>query len=119
MLTETELSSMRTVAAEALPGTAIVQTQAWTSDGGGGGSVAWTPSGTVDCRVAPINMAGENEGMTGGRISADSEYVITLPADTAIDTNARLLIDGETYNVEATRDRSWNVTTRVEAKKAA
>ena len=118
LLSDSELADLRATAATALPGTAIVMTQAWTSDGGGGGSVAWTASGTVDCRVAPVGGYGASEGQTGGRISPDAEFIITLPASTTVDTNARLVIDGDTFNVEAVRDRSWNVTTRVEAKKA-
>lgn len=117
MLTPTELSSMRSVAAEALPGTAVIQANVWTSDGGGGGSVAWTASGTVGCRIAPLLTSFEGE--TGSRITPTAEYVITLPAETTITTNSRILSAGGTFNVEAIRERSWNTTTRVEAKKAA
>lgn len=120
MLTETELSSMRSVAAQALPGTAVIQAQTFVSDGGGGGSTTWAPSGTVDCRVVPVALgAGANEGLTGGRITPDSTYVITLPAETSVTTNSRIISAGGTFNVEAIRERSWNVTTRVEARKAA
>jgi head-tail adaptor len=117
LLTDAELTSMRATASEALPGSAVIQTSAYTSDGGGGGSYGWTASGTVACRIAPLNSAGEGESTNGGRISANAEYIVTLPPSTSVDTNSRLVIDSQTYNVELVRDRSWNVTTRVEVQK--
>lgn len=108
---------MRSTAEEALPGTAIIQSQAYVSDGGGGGSQAWTAAGTEPCRIAPIGGHSAGEGLTGGRISADAEYVVTLPSDADLTTDSRLIIDSETFNVEAIRDRSWNVSTRVEVVK--
>ena len=119
MLTPADLASLRAVTAEALPGTAILQTQAWTSDGGGGGTTAWTASGTVACRLAPVIGPGMREEQVGGRIQADTQFIVTLPADTSVTTNSRILTAGGTFNVEAIRERSWNVTTRVECKKAA
>ena len=114
MLTDAELSAMRTIAAEALPGTAVVSSVARTSDSGGGDTLAWTASGTVACRLAPISG---NEREIGDRISADADYIVTLPGTVSVTTNSRLVIAGGTFNVEAIRDRSWNTTTRVEVVK--
>lgn len=111
MLTEAQLTAMRTVAEDAMPGTAVVQSRSFSSDGGGGGSLAWTASGTVACRIAPIRGA---EREIGDRISPDADSIVTLPFDTTLDTDARLVIDSRTYNVEAIRERSWPVTKRVE-----
>lgn len=105
---------MRASAETALPGTAVVQSQAFASDGGGGGSQTWSASGTLACRIAPLQG---DERETGDRIAAYADYVVTLPFDASVDTGSRLLIDGETYNVAAIRDRSWNLTTRVEVVK--
>lgn len=117
LLTASELASMRSVTASALPDTCVIQTQAWASDGGGGGSQTWTTSGTLACRIAPAGGHGAGEGETGDRISADSEYVVTLPSDTSLTTNARLLTGGGTFNVEAIRERSWNLSVRAEVVK--
>lgn len=116
MLTATELASMRVIATSALPDTAVVSSGTFVSDSGGGGSIAYVPSGTVDCRIAPVAVA-EGERTSGGRISADAEYVVTLPFDVEITTDSQLEIDGETYHVELIRDRSWNLSTRVEVQK--
>jgi hypothetical protein len=95
---------MRSVAAEAMPGTAVIQGGTLASDGGGGGSMVWASSGTVD-----------------GRIAADAEYIITVPHNASVTTDSRLIVTDEnfsgTFNIEAIRERSWNVTTRVEAKR--
>jgi len=114
MLTAAELASMRSEAATALPGTAVISTQAWVSDGGGGGTTTPTPAGTVDCRLTPM-AADEQE--QGDRISAAAQYLITLPSDATITVDDRITIDSIDFNVEAIRDRSWNLTTRVEANK--
>ena len=114
MLSDAELTSMRAVAATALPGTAIIRSSAYSSDGGGGGSYGWTASGTVDCRIAPIRG---DEREIAERISADADYIVTLPFNAGVTTDSQLVIGGGTYNVAAIRDRSWNVTTRVEVTK--
>jgi SPP1 family predicted phage head-tail adaptor len=114
VLNDAELNRMRVVAAQALPGTAVIYTQAYVSDGGGGGSVTWTAAGTVPCRIAPLNG---DERTIGGRISADADSVITFEHDAAITTNSRVVSGGGTYNIEHVRDRSWNLTVRAEAKK--
>jgi SPP1 family predicted phage head-tail adaptor len=114
VLSNADLTSMRATAQQALPGTAVIQSGTLTSDGGGGYTETFTPSGTVACRVAPLSG---DERQEGGRITTDSEYVITLPADTTVETDDRIVVGSITYNVTAVRDRSWEITRRVEAKK--
>lgn len=117
MLTAGELSSMRSTAGAALPDTAVIQTQAWVSDGGGGGSTAWTSSGTVNCRLAPATGQGAMEDETGERITPEAEFVCTFDSTVAIDTDSRVITSGGTFNVEAVRTRSWNLSTRAELRR--
>lgn len=105
---------MRTVAEQALPGTAVIATQAFSSDGGGGGTTVWTAGGTVACRLAPIRGS---EREIADRISADADYIVTVPHGATVTTDSRMVIAGGTFNVEAIRDRSWPVTQRVEVTK--
>jgi SPP1 family predicted phage head-tail adaptor len=114
MLNDAELTRMRTVAGSALPGTAVIQSQTYVSDGGGGGSVTWTAAGTVPCRIAPLGGA---ERLIGDRISPDADSVITLPWNASVTEGSRIVSGGGTFNVEHVRDRSWELTTRLEAKK--
>lgn len=108
---------MRTISNQALPDSCVVQGQTFVSDDGGGGSTTWTASGTFDCRVAPVQPTMTGEDMYGGRITPESEFVFTFPAGTDVDEQDRLIYLGGTYNVSAVRDRSWEITTRVEAVK--
>lgn len=105
---------MRTAASRALPGTAVVQTSTWVSDGGGGGTTAWAASGTVDCRLAPFGASRGEERLSGGRISPDADSVVTLPSGTAVDADDQLVISGGTYSVVHVRERSWETSRRVE-----
>jgi head-tail adaptor len=114
LLTAADLASMRETAEQALPGTAVIWSQTYTTDGGGGGSIGLTNAGTVSCRLAPIRG---DEREIGERISSDADYVVTLPTTASVTTNSRLVIGGGTFNVEAVRDRSYRVTTRVEVSK--
>ena len=117
LLTDSDLTSMRAVAASALPNSGTIQTSAYASDGGGGGSITWHASGTVDCRYAPIPGIGAGEDEMGGEIQARANFIFTLPHDAAIGTDDRILVGGDSYRVEAIRSRSWNLTTRVETVK--
>lgn len=114
MLTAAELTAMRTTAGSALPDSCVIQSRSLVSDGGGGGTVTWTASGTVDCRLAPA-QATEDEH--GGRISPEAEFTITLPSSAAVTTESRIVHNAGIFNVEAVRTRSWNLTQRVEANK--
>lgn len=112
MLTNADLNSMRVTAEEALPETCVLQSFSLVSDGGGGGTSTWTTGGTVACRIAPL---GATEREMGDRISADADSVITLPSTATVTTNSRIISGGGTFAVEAIRERSYEVTTRVEA----
>ena len=108
---------MRETSAESHQGTAIIQREIRVSDGGGGGTVSWVPSGTVSCRVAPIASGGEGEDVVGGRLHPDSEVVFSMPPDTDIDHNCRIVYGDETFSATAVRGPySVEVDRRVEAK---
>jgi head-tail adaptor len=114
VLTADELASMRDTMNDSLPGTAIVQTQNWVSDGGGGGTTLWLASGTYDCRVTPT---GGFEQDQGDRVQPETEYIFTLSALTEIDEDAQIVYSGGTYDVIATPSpRSFEVSRRVEVK---
>jgi hypothetical protein len=115
LLTEAELDRMRSVAAEALPGTAVIQSASWVSDGGGAGTTTFTASGTVACRIAPITTGRVKEGEVGDRMSPDAQWIVTLPAETAIDLDKRIATNGGTFDVLAIHaPRGYEITRRVE-----
>ncbi len=114
MLTDDELASMRDTLNDSLPGTAVVQTSSWVSDGGGGGTTSWVAAGTYDCRVTPT---GGLEQSQGDRVQPESEFIFTLPANTSITEDAQIVYSGGTYDVIAMpHPRSYEVSRRVQAK---
>jgi head-tail adaptor len=115
LLTAGDLASMRTTLNQSLPGTAVIQTSSLTPDGMGGGTTAWTASGTVACRLA--SMASSDEREVGDRISPDADWILTIPANTTITRNSRVTTGGVNYQVCAMRaPRSYEVSRRVELK---
>lgn len=112
LLSSGDLAAMRGVLAESLPETAVIQTRSYTSDGGGGGTLAYTAGGTVDARIAPLSGSEET---IGERLSPNAQWVVTLPANTTVSEDSRIVISGTTYEVEAVRGpRSYELSRRVE-----
>ena len=119
ILSDTEIDAMRSVAEATLGGTAIIQTQTLSSDGGGGGTATWTPSGTVACRLVANTPPRDAEPMTGGRITPDADWIVTLPAETSITTERRIVTHGKTLEVAAVSDRTFEITQRVFANEVS
>ena len=116
LLPDAEIDQMRETAEGAMPGTAVIQSRTYQSDGGGGGTTVWTPSGTAACAIAPILSLGGDENLTGGRITPNSDWIITLPAETSISAEHRVVTGGRTFEVTALRaPRTYELTRRVEA----
>lgn len=114
LLSDADIAQMRGVMQQALPGTAVIGRDTFISDSGGGGTTTFTASGTVDCRIAPVSG---DEQVTGGRVSPDAEWVVTLPAGTVVDRTDQVTIAGSTYDIVAMRaPRSWELSRRLEVK---
>ena len=114
LLSAGELSAMRTVQNETLPGTAVISRNSPTSDGMGGWTDAWAAVGTVDGRVAPASESGA-ERLVAERITAEDAWVITLPHDTDVTARDRIVIDSRTFEVVAPLPHSWTTALRVVA----
>lgn len=117
LLSNADVASMRSTINESLDGTAVIQTKGFTDNAGGGGTLAWTASGTADCRVA--SLTGSEREM-GNRIAEDAKWIITLPATTSVTTNSRIVVTGSghdgTYEVLALRAWTPSVSKRVECR---
>lgn len=117
MLTSAELTGMRDAVEASLPGTAIIQTRVFHSDGGGGGTTTWTAVGTVSCRLSPMSgmTSFDSEGMTAGRITQQAKWLLTLPQSSTVTTDSRVKINAGTYEVLALHEpRSWDLCRRAE-----
>lgn len=86
-------------------------------DSGGGGSLVWTWSGTIPCRV---DAMGGGESMAGERISDRSTHTIQCPPDTPVTADNRFWIDGRgTFEITAIVDRTLQTVMEFEAVKAS
>jgi hypothetical protein len=117
MLSTDDLTRMRSQANEALGGTAAVWGGTLVGDDTGDYEREFKARGTYPCRWRPI-LSAPDEGVTGGRISEDSEWLFTFPARIAISTDDEIrVVGGDTYNVTAVHARTWEISRYVEAKK--
>ena len=117
MLTADELASMRETLNDSLLGTAIVQTSTWVSDGGGGGTTSWVAAGTYGCRIAPTGGADNVDKEVGNRIHPETEFIVTLPASFESDTDHRVVIEGQSFEViGVTEPRTWELSSRLQVK---
>lgn len=97
--------------------TAHIVTEAFVSDGGGGGSVTFTPAGTIPCRIDPVGQQRLG-GVRGGRIDERSTHLVTLPPNTAVDSTQQIAIDGRgTFEVTALREQTREMARMVEVIK--
>lgn len=111
LLSTAELTQMRHTVGAYLPGTAVLQTATRSSDSQGGQFWTYAASGTVDARLSPI-LGGEAE--IASRISERNAFVLTIPWETAIDSDDRVVYDSVTYEVIHVRDRTpWELSRRV------
>lgn len=100
-----ELSSMRHTSDVYLAGTAVIQAATRTSDGQGGETWAYAASGTVAARLAPEGLRG-GENTVGGRVAEVSPWILTVPFDTTIDEDDRVVFAAVTYEVSEVLTRT-------------
>jgi head-tail adaptor len=114
-LTDAEIDRMQAVGDAHLAGTAVIQRATAVSDSGGGGSISWANVGTVSARFAPVvSQSSANEDVEGGRMTADVDEILTVPAHTDIRTEDRI-VSGGTFAVTNVRaPQTWEVNRRVE-----
>ena len=116
-LTTAELAEIRSAINELMPDTCTLLTRTNTSDGEGGFTEAWgTASANVPCRLdsklGVIETKGQ-ERLTAGAVNYFHTYVLTLPYNTTITEQYRVLMDGEYYQVKSVDyDKSWIASVR-------
>lgn len=116
-LSTADLDAMRADIADLLPDSCIISTLGQTADGQGGFTEAWTPAGTVACRID--NMSGGKSNV-GASQQPFSGWVLSVPYDTDLTEANQVQVNGETYNVLAVDyDKSWPVVLRASVGRVA
>lgn len=114
MLSDADLDYMRSSLNDLLPDTCVILSPTNTSDGQGGWSTTWgTVSANVKCRIDP-GRKEMYERVTGAALKPFSWWQLTLPWNTSIGVDYRVVVNGNTYNVVNHDDnKSWMGTLRV------
>lgn len=99
-----------------MPASGTIYSRSQADDGIGGRTQTYTASGTVDCRIDPLDtQSAGGEPVIADRLATTRQVVITIPAGTAIAATSRIASGGATYEVTNIRaPRSWELTRRVE-----
>ena len=115
MLTAAEIASMRVTAASVFDDTAVISTYADETTAAGSSTERWTPAGTVPCHLSPITRRGEREPVEGERVSARSEWILTVPTGTVIAETSRVTVGERQFEVATVlAPRTWELARRVE-----
>ncbi len=104
--------------ADLFPDRATIQRPVVVADGGGGSDTTYpTLAADVPCRLAPIGGGEDDGGSAGERISADATAVVTFAAGRDVAESDRIVIDGQTFDVQLVRRRGQlEITRRVEVR---
>lgn len=98
-LTAAELAAMRSVEAEVMSSTCVVQRYTTTGDDMGGYRETWAAVGTVSCDAYPQNQRGVGENLIGEQETSLRRWFVTVPTTATVTMKDRLLIDGRTFEV--------------------
>lgn len=112
MLTAAELTAIQGIQTAALPATATIRRLTRTSDGGGGYTTAWANVATgVACRAAmrsqPLSLLSANQE------AVLADWVVTLPAGTAVQAEDEIVIGGRTLVVIGSVVGPWATSLRL------
>lgn len=116
-LTSSEINQMRDdLEGLVLPDKGYILTLTQTSDGQGGFTDSWgTADAYTKCR---LDYLTGTESVFGGALKPFSGYNLTVPHDTALTTEKRFLLNGDTYAiVEIDNEKSWNIFLRCRVEK--
>jgi len=114
MTSTSDLDKIKAEQEKLMPETVYVQRLTRTSDGAGGWSESWQTIATTKGRIA-AKSGDENE--LGGKTTAITTYLITLPSDTELTNTDRLQINGQQYQIITPLDRSEKTALQVICEK--
>lgn len=120
MIDTAMLAAMREAISDLLPDTCDILTVTRTADGYGGMTESiGTASAGVSCRLDAQLYAGMTDEMVKAeRLLPYNRYMLSLPYDTTITTDNRVLHNSITYAVTGVNvSQSWNAVKRVSVEK--
>lgn len=116
MITSSELAWMRATENQAMSSNAIILSPNYEDSALGETVETWLIAGTVNCDIWPI-AKNEREKSSGNQEISKGEFYISIPFDTSVTVENRLVIDSKTYEVTFVPiNQSWLTNLRVEAR---
>lgn len=120
LLSAADITRLKAVVASASQDTCTIRRRTIATSGAGQ-TPTWSDLATlVVCRVAPDTQNRGRDGQTGGRVSTETTWEITLPADQDVKSKDRIVALSKTFEVTGVlARRSFEVRTRVQAIEVA
>ena len=116
MITYTELAWMRATENQAMSSVATILSPSYSNTALGLQEESWTNVGTVSCDIWPI-AKNDREKSTGNQEISKGEFYISVPFNTSVTVENRLVIDSKTYEVTfVPLNQSWLTNLRLEAR---
>lgn len=112
MLSDVELSDMRSQQEENMPETVYIQAATETSNGAGGRSQVWATVATTKGRIGDLGKDPQERAIAE-RLTGVKAYVVTLPVGTAVDEKNQLQINGRQFQVVGAPHKSHQTALRV------
>lgn len=109
----TELRKMQLEQEKHMPETVYVQRLTRITDDTGGWSEAWVTVATTKGRLGVLKSRAF-EGELGSQIQEAQGFVITLPADTALEESDRLQVNGQQYAIKLPLSHTEQTALQVE-----
>ncbi len=108
-----QLATMRAQVSELLPDTCVLWSPTSGSVVGGRPTPGSANAGTVSCRVDPIAQRDATESDIAMREDTKRMYQLTVPHDTTIAENYKVVHGSVTYEIlQFVNTHSWNVSVR-------
>lgn len=114
MLSASDLTFMQDTQELAMPGTVVIERWTMVPDGMGGSLESWNAVGTVIGRIYPQRTQG-NELVGGAQVQSEIKWWGTLPYDTVVYAQDRLVYSGRSWEVlRVNNDEMWMTAIRCE-----
>lgn len=116
LISQSDLTFMRATEEQAMSSTAVIYRPTYTNGALGSQLQSWVAYGTVACDIWPIPRF-DRERSSGNQELSKGEFYISVPHNTTVTVQDRLIIDSRTYEITfVPLNQSWLTNLRLEAR---
>ena len=110
MLSDGQMSALRSTQERLMTDTCTVYARSLSGDGQAGRRESWDDGTSVSCRVAP--MSKETLAMFAAKLGTSSGWVFTVAHDTTVNAEDKVEYDGDAYRVLGTNAHESYITAK-------